>query len=145
MMCCKLQQEQVSMATPLRLSDELVREAELEGRLSKRTTPKQIELWAEIGKQVAGLLKPGDLVAITQGFARLRVEATASQPVDPEEVLATVEQDRASGRLSAGVTRAPAYYEASRSHPGLLDRVQSDGTRETGRFHEGHFVPMATG
>lgn len=131
------------MSTPLRLDDALVRQAELEARLSKRTTPKQIELWAEIGRVVVDELDQRDLVALTQGFVRLRVETTPSGPVDAEAVFAAVQSDRASGALADRVTRATVYYEASRTRPGLLDRVLPDGTRETGSFRDGEFLPVA--
>jgi hypothetical protein len=131
------------MSTALRLDDDLIREAEREGRLNKRTTPKQIELWAEIGKQLAELITPNELIAVQQGFARLRIEATHAKPVEIDEVFEAVEQDRTAGRLSAMVTQAPIYYETSRSRPGLLDRVQPDGTRTTGHFRNGEFVPIA--
>ncbi len=39
-----------STKSALRLNPELVYEAELDARIQKRTTPKQIEYWAEIGK-----------------------------------------------------------------------------------------------
>ncbi len=133
------------MSTALRLDDDLIREAELEGRLNKRTTPKQIEFWADIGKQVAELVNPGDLIAVKQGFARLQVKSAPSTPVEPDEVFEALERDRANERLSALVTRASVYYEASRTQPGLLDRVRPDGTRETGHFRSGEFIPAATG
>jgi hypothetical protein len=131
------------MSTALRLDDALVREAELEARLSKRTTPKQIEFWAEIGRVVAGELDPRDLIALTQGFARLRVEAAPGRQVDPDAVFASVRRERAAGSLPRRVTRAAVVYEASQTHPGQLDRVLPDGTRETGSFRDGEFHPSA--
>ncbi|NOQ94758.1 MAG: hypothetical protein GQ547_09025 [Methylophaga sp.] len=38
------------MATAIKLSDELVDDAALNGKAQHRSTPKQIEYWARIGK-----------------------------------------------------------------------------------------------
>jgi len=38
------------MATAIKLSDELVSDAALNGKAQHRSTPKQIEYWARIGK-----------------------------------------------------------------------------------------------
>ena len=38
------------MATSVRLDDDLVSEAKVYGNASKRSVPKQIEHWAEIGR-----------------------------------------------------------------------------------------------
>lgn len=128
-----------STKNALRLNPELVHEAELEARIHKRTTPKQIEYWAEIGKQITHLVTPDDLVAITQGFAHLQLTTTPSNAVDPDVVFQKLEDTRQEGTLSSIVIVAKVYYEASQSQPGLLDRVNSDGTRETGYFKKGKF------
>ena len=130
------------MGSPLRLDDELVHQAELEGRLHKRTTPKQIEFWAEIGKQLERVIDPSDLIAISQGLMRLRLEPIASNPVDPDEVLEETAQYRKMSDSAPPITQAPFYYEASRTQPGLLDRVAADGKRETGHFRDGKFIPF---
>jgi len=38
------------MSTAIKLSDDLVRDAALNGKAQHRSTPKQIEYWARIGK-----------------------------------------------------------------------------------------------
>lgn len=133
------------MGSPLRLDHQLVRQAELEGRLHKRTTPKQIEFWAEIGKQLERVITPSDLIAITQGLVRLRLEPAVSNPVDPDDVLSETAHYCLESRSAPPITQAPFYYEASRSQPGLLDRVAADGARETGHFRDGKFIPFSQG
>ncbi len=133
------------MGSPIRLDDELVYQAELEGRLHKRTTPKQIEFWAEIGKQLERVIDPSDLIAISQGLVRLRLEPAASNPVDPDEVIKETAQYRKMRDSAPPITQAPFYYEASRSQSGLLDRVKADGTREIGYFRDGEFTPFSRG
>src|SRR5690606_40635579 len=76
------------MATAIRIDDKLVREASAEAQLQRRSTPKQIEYWAEIGRIVAGEVSAEDLISIAQGNRRVRVE-----PLVPE--------DRKSTRLNS--------------------------------------------
>lgn len=130
------------MSIALRLNEALVHDAEAEGLALKRTAPKQVEYWAEIGKAVAHRLNQQELLALLQGVANLRVEPVTAAPVDPGEIFAEVERQRADGTLAQAVTRATTLYEASTAHPGMIDRIQSDGNRESGQFKDGRFVPL---
>ena len=128
------------MASPLRLSAALVEAAEKEGALQKRSAPKQIEFWAELGKAVDGVIDSADVVAVIQGLRKIKVEPVKSMAVDPRDVFDSIETTRESGSLAEKVTSAAVYYEASLSRPGLLDRVSSrTGERQTGQFHKGVF------
>jgi len=130
------------MSIALRLDDALVQEAETEALLQRRSIPKQIEYWAQIGRVVTRTLSNNELLALTQGLAEVRLSPLPSPPVDAEAVFAAVEQARASGGLSSEVSRAELRYEASLAHPGLLDRVSADGQRQSGRFRDGAFIPV---
>jgi hypothetical protein len=128
------------MASPLRLSAALVEAAEKEGALQKRSAPKQIEFWAELGKAVDGVIDSADVVAVIQGLRKIKVVPVASMAVDPRNVFDSIETIRNSGALAEKVTSAAVYYETSLSRPGLLDRVSSrTGERQTGQFHKGVF------
>jgi len=128
------------MASPLRLSAALVEAAEKEGALQKRSAPKQIEFWAELGKAVDGVIDAADVVAVIQGLRKIKVEPVKSMAVDARDVFDSLETIRESGGLAEKVTSAAVYYEASLSRPGLLDRVSSrTGERQTGQFHKGVF------
>jgi hypothetical protein len=128
------------MASPLRLSAALVEAAEKEGALQKRSAPKQIEFWAELGKAVDGVIDSADVVAVIQGLRKIKVEPVKSMAVDSRDVFDSLETIRESGGLAEKVTSAAVYYEASLSRPGLLDRVSSrTGERQTGQFHKGVF------
>jgi hypothetical protein len=128
------------MASPLRLSAALVEAAEKEGALQKRSAPKQIEFWAELGKAVDGVIDSADVVAVVQGLRKIKVEPVKSMAVDSRDVFDSLETIRESGGLAEKVTSAAVYYEASLSRPGLLDRVSSrTGERQTGQFHKGVF------
>ena len=128
------------MASPLRLSAALVEAAEKEGALQKRSAPKQIEFWAELGKAVDGVIDSADVIAVIQGLRKIKVVPVASMAVDPRDVFDSIETTRESGSLAEKVTSAAVYYETSLSRPGLLDRVDSrTGERQTGQFHKGVF------
>ena len=132
------------MARPLRLDDALVSLAEIEGKLQKRTVPKQIEYWAELGRCLERNVDRAGLVAIVQDLANVDVKPKRSWPIDPDEVFQAVDNDRASGHLADAVTLAKVAYEASVSHPGMLDQIRENGQRVTGSFLNGEFVPGAT-
>ncbi|MDH5181995.1 MAG: hypothetical protein OEZ39_13595 [Gammaproteobacteria bacterium] len=121
----------------LRLNEKLVLEAEVEGRLFKRSAPKQIEFWAELGKTIAQRISSHDVIALLQGIAEVKVETISAGPLDPDEVFSRIEAQRTTPHVSRG----GVVYEASRTHPGMLDRIQPDGSRDTGHFHNGLFTP----
>ena len=128
------------MTSPIRLSSALVAAAEKEGTIQKRSVPKQIEFWAELGKSVARVMDLSDVFAIIQGLKKVKVEPVTSVAVDPGDVFNSLENKRKSGNLAEKVTSSAVYYEASLSQQGLLDRVNSyTGERETGQFHNGEF------
>jgi hypothetical protein len=124
----------------MRLDSDLVEAARRECTIHKRSVPKQIEFWAELGKAVERVLDYKDIFAVIQGLKKVKVEPVGSMAVDPEDVFNSLEADRQSEKLAAKVTSAPIYFEASRSQPGLLDRVNTvTGERQTGSFHNGEF------
>jgi hypothetical protein len=128
------------MTSPIRLNSALVAAAEREGAIQKRSVPKQIEFWAELGKAVARVMDLSDVFAIIQNLKKVKVEPVTSVVVDPRDVFNSLENKRKSGDLAEKVTSSAVYYEASLSQQGLLDRVNSDtGERETGQFHKGEF------
>ena len=128
------------MTSPIRLNSALVAAAEREGTIQKRSVPKQIEFWAELGKAVVRVMDLSDVFAIIQGLKKVKVEPVTSVAVDPRDVFNSLENKRKSGNLAEKVTSSAVYYEASLSRQGLLDRVNSDtGERETGQFHNGEF------
>ena len=61
------------MASPIRLSPDLLESAEQEGAIQRRSVPKQIELWAELGRAVSGVIDIGDVFAVLQGLKTLKL------------------------------------------------------------------------
>ena len=128
------------MASPVRLSYSLIREAEKEGDVQKRTVPKQIEFWAELGKAVERVIGPAEAYAVVQGLKQIKTEPVTHVKADPNEVFEDLEKKRKQNKLSGEVTCARYIYEASPKHSGLLARVDSEtGKRQTGTFKNGKF------
>jgi hypothetical protein len=133
------------MATsPIRLNPDLVAAAEREGLVQKRSTPKQIEYWADLGRAMERIIDLTDVFAVLQGLKRLKLEDVDSPAVDPDEVFDDLHPKRDPDRLSNAVTAAPFYFEASKKQTGMLDRVDArTGQRQTGQFRNGKFHPTS--
>lgn len=129
-------------ASPVRLQNELMQAAGVAGARLHRSAAEQVEYWASLGRQVAGVVDPDTLLKIAAGLARLKVEPTIAQPIDTDAVFAAVEADRRSGELPGKVTGAAIRYYASASHPGYLEQVDERGVRTVGTFLNGVFTPM---
>ncbi len=131
----------MAKTTSLRIDAALISAAERSGSIYKRTAPKQIEYWAELGRSIEHVVRIEDVVAISRGIKKIIVESVTSTNVDPGDVFNDLETGRASGDLAKEVSSAAVYYEASLSRPGLIDKVNAvTGKRQTGHFHNGEFV-----
>ena len=116
--------------------------AALAGARQHRSAAEQIEYWAALGQQVAGVLDPDKLLDVASGLAALKVEPITSAAVAPEQVFAALEQQRRSGQLSQSVSAASLRYQASKAQPGLLEELKPNGNRRLGRFRDGLFEPV---
>ena len=133
-----------SSTSPLRLDSMLVAAAKREGAIKRRSAPKQIEYWADLGKAVEHVLDYNDIFAVIQGFKRIKVESVKPKTVDPSEIFNSLEESRKSKKLAKNVTSSAVYFEASQKRPGLLDKVNTvTGERQTGTFRNGKFTAYA--
>ncbi|RLB80013.1 MAG: hypothetical protein DRH24_11485 [Deltaproteobacteria bacterium] len=129
-----------TLTSPIRLNPALIAAAKREGSINKRSAPKQIEFWAELGKAVELVMDRNDVFAVIQGLKKIKVESVKSVAADPTDVFNSLEESRKSGELGKKVTSSAVYFEASQRKPGLLDKVHSaTGKRQTGRFYNGEF------
>jgi len=131
------------MTTPVRLEKNLVRHAAAEAQIQRRSTPKQIEFWAEIGRAIAGEVSAEDLIAISQGVRRVRIEPVHPEALSSDDLWAEVEADRETGALSQHIARGRIVYQASERRPGYLEAIYPDGQRITGQFRNGRFEPLS--
>lgn len=123
---------------PLRLDVRLMQEAKACGELMHRSEAEQIEYWADLGRRIENMLNQKDLLDVKAGLARLKVELTEVQPVDPAALFAQVDAQRKS--VAQSLIGKSVQYRASRTHPGLLDAILPDGTVKVGHFRNGKFV-----
>lgn len=130
------------MTTPVRLEKNLVRHAAAEAQIQRRSTPKQIEFWAEIGRAIAGEVSAEDLIAISQGVRRVKIEPVYPEALSSDDLWAEVETDRETGALSQHIARGRIVYQASERRPGYLEAIYPDGQRITGQFRNGRFEPL---
>jgi hypothetical protein len=97
------------VASPLRLNAALIEAAEREGAVQKRSVPRQIEFWAELGKAVESIIGPADVVAVIQGIKKIKVEPVTSTAADPADVFDSLETNRKKGALGEKMTSAAIY------------------------------------
>ncbi len=129
-----------SSTSPLRLDSTLVAAAKRKGSVNKRSAPKQIEYWAELGMAVEHVLDYNDVFAVIQGLKKVKVESVESITVDPAAIFNSLEESRKSEKLAEKIKSTAVYFEVSRRQPGLLDKVNTaTGERQTGRFYNGEF------
>lgn len=62
-----------------------------------------------------------------------------SSYINPEDVMAELERRRRDGTLMHIVIQSYPCYQASPSHPGLLEQISADGTRMLGQFKDNEF------
>lgn len=118
------------MSQPVKLSDALVLDARQTGPLAERSIAAQIEFWARLGRAVEPLLSGDRALALRR--------AGDEQPLS--QLVSSV--DAASGRKRVAHLLASQpfpHYEAAPGGPGLLVRIDEDGTRSIGRFVRGTF------
>lgn len=121
------------MSQPVKLSDSLVLDARLTAEIAQRSIAGQIEFWAGLGRAVEGLLRGREVLALRK--------ADAARPLS--DCFETVDSSEGRQRVAEYLrTRPFPHYEAAAGQPGLLTRIDSDGTRTVGRFVNRRFEPI---
>ncbi len=130
------------MSIPVRLDEILVRHAAAEGQVQRRSVPKQIELWAEIGRSIASNVNAEDLLALTQGLKKVKVERVEAEPLESDTLWADVDKARESGKLGRDIKRNRTVYQASATHAGYLEALYPNGSSAIGGFVNGTFEKL---
>ncbi|MCC6993218.1 MAG: hypothetical protein IT370_01185 [Deltaproteobacteria bacterium] len=121
------------MGQPVKLSDNLVLDARVAGEASERSLAGQIEFWARIGRAMDSLLRLEQLLRLKR-----RGE---ERPLS--EAIAAVDSEAGRARVAAVLAAAPfPHFEAAPGRPGLLVKIDEDGTRTIGRFVSRVFQPV---
>ena len=120
------------MSQPVKLSDSLILDARLTAEVAQRSIAGQIEFWASLGRAVEGLLRGREVLALQK--------TDAVRPLS--ECLESVDSSEGRQRVADYLKSRPfPHYEAAPGHPGLLARIDADGTRTIGRFVNRRFEP----
>lgn len=123
------------MSQPVKLSDVLVLDARLIGKLAERSIAGQIEYWANLGRAIEPLLQGTQALALCK-------KANA-RPLS--ECLETVGTPAGKERVKNYLETQPyPHYEQAKGKPGFLARIDADGTRTIGRFVNRKFQPVDT-
>lgn len=132
----------VKAASPIRLQDTLMKSALVSATLNHRSTAEQIEHWASLGKKVEQLLDHETVLKINAGLARICIEDVETAPLSTDAVFARLKTQHETGELSNNVTTSPVKYQASSTHPGLLQEIDASGQIRLGIFENGQFKPQ---
>ena len=118
------------MSQPVKLSDDLVLDARLAGKLLERSIASQIEFWAQLGQAVEPLLQGTTVMALRKSG---KVQSLAA-------CLASVDGPEGRRRVIEHLeTRPFPHYEPCPGRPGMLVRIDEDDTRTVGRFVDRRF------
>ena len=120
------------MSQPVKLSDSLVLDARLTSEVAERSIAGQIEFWAGLGRAIEPLLRLPDVLALRKAGATRPLSACLA------EVGTHAGKERVANYLKS---RPYPHYEADRKRPGVLVRIDQDGTRTAGRFINRRFEP----
>jgi hypothetical protein len=123
------------MGQPVKLSDQLMLEARRVAEESQRSIAGQIEHWARLGRAVDWLIRPG---------TALKLKRRAPAPLVSER-LKDIDTPAGRARVAAGLASEPfPHFEVAPDRPGLIVKIDKDGTRTLGRFVKRSFVPVKT-
>lgn len=121
------------MGQPVKLSDELVLDARLTGEVSQRSIASQVEFWARLGRTAEALMRGREALALKR--------SGNAQPLSA--ALTAIDGAKGRARLDQQLANRPfPHFEAAPQQPGLLVRIDQDGTRTVGRFVNRVFTPL---
>ena len=113
------------MSQPVKLSDGLVLDARLIAQAAERSIAGQIEFWAQLGRAIEPLIEGAQALALRRAGAVKPLSASIESVDSPEG------RRRVAEYLES---RPFPHYEPARDAPGMLVRIDADGTRTVGRF-----------
>ena len=108
----------------MKVSDALILEARLVSEIAERSITSQIEYWARLGMAVEPLLRGEEVLALQK--------AGTATPLS--KCIESVDSSKGRQRVVDHLKSQPyPHYEAA-SRPGLLVKIDADGTHTVGRF-----------
>ncbi len=131
------------MSQQIRLDSDLISQASMEASLNKRSVPKQIEYWAELGRMVSKVLNIYDVLGLLQGTKKLKVEDMETDLPSLKELLEVIDSDPDPREGIPEFKNLSVIYEANEKNNKSLDQINiATGERQTGNFRNGKFIPV---
>ncbi len=134
----------MAKGNPVRIEKNLMQAASQAGKRLRRSTAEQLEYWADIGRRLEGIVSHDVMLDVMTGVTRLTLEPRPEPSIDPDSIFDALDADRQSGQLANRVSEASPQYQASRSHPRMLERIDADGAITVGEYRDGHFIPVTS-
>ena len=122
------------MGMPVKLSDDLVKDARQEAEAADRSLTSQIEHWARLGRKVERVLRHEEVLDLKRAG-----EAPAAPP--PRAILAALRRiasDAPRTDLAATLRDGRTVYQDAGE--GRVERIERDGTRTIGRLVNRRFT-----
>lgn len=126
-------------SSPVRLPDAFYTRVNMAAKINSRSVPKHLEYMVNIAESITGLVSREDLINVQSGLSRIVVEKVEAPNIDKDTVFSPLERMRNAGTLSQAVSAAKTKYQANPTHPGYLERINADGSRDIGMFKGGKF------
>lgn len=120
------------MGQPVKLSEKLVLDARIVGQAAERSIAGQIEHWAKLGRAIEPVLRTEEVLRLKQRGESLPLSACL------DDVDGATGRERVKAFLESGPY---PRFEPAPDRPGLLVRIDEDGTRTVGRFVNRKFRP----
>ena len=120
------------MGMPVKLSDDLVRDARQEAEATDRSLTSQIEHWARLGRKVERVLQHDDVLDLKR--------ADDAQPT-PRAILAALRRiasETSRSELAASLRHGRIVYQDAGE--GRIERIERNGTRTVGRLVNRRFT-----
>jgi hypothetical protein len=118
------------MGQPVKISDTLLLDARLTGEIAERSIAGQIEFWARLGRAIEPLLRGDKALALRR----------SGDAVPLSKNFASVDSPEGHRRVAKQLKSLPFPHFEAAGTPGLLVKIDANGTRTIGRFVNREFI-----
>jgi hypothetical protein len=132
------------MPQPVKLSNAVVSAARKAASEANRSIAGQVEHWATLGRAIEGMLTSADASALKRSKGSLEnvIPDVAKRLAVANAIAHALDTSSRTGLTERVVPSDQPKYGPDPAFPGLVVRVDPDGTRTPGRFVNRWFVPL---